>query len=90
VKLSGLPAEVSHAPYDSFGFRPWLLTALEAFGSSRAMLGSDWPVSAHGPARIGYGEWIDIVLDTLGLSESQREDVSRRTASSFYGIEQPA
>jgi L-fuconolactonase len=87
VKLSGLPAEVPSSSYDASGFRPWLLTALEAFGSSRAMAGSDWPVSAHAATRVGYDEWFELVLGSLGLSGSQREDVGWRTASAFYGLE---
>ncbi|MFD4958295.1 amidohydrolase family protein [Microbacterium sp. NPDC058389] len=63
-KLSGLPAE-SQGDWSAAQLRPFLDTALDAFGPERLLFGGDWPVS--GP----YGRWLDTVsawaLDRLGV-----------------------
>lgn len=44
VKLSGLVTEADHAAWTDADLRPFLDATLEAFGPSRLMAGSDWPV----------------------------------------------
>jgi L-fuconolactonase len=66
--------------------RPWLEVALDAFGADRAMVGSDWPVSAMLPRRLAPGRWLSMVLDELAASSAEREHLSWRTASRFYGV----
>ena len=46
AKVSGLyPASGDWSAHGTEDLRPWIDTALEAFGPERLMLGSDWPVS---------------------------------------------
>ena len=48
-KLSGLPAEAGGA-WDAGQVTPFLDAVADAFGPDRLLWGSDWPVSAIGPA----------------------------------------
>lgn len=43
-KLSGMVTEADHTSWTVASFRPYAEVALEAFGPSRVMFGSDWPV----------------------------------------------
>ena len=43
-KVSGLLTEADHQAWQTGQFRPYLDTVFEAFGPSRLMYGSDWPV----------------------------------------------
>jgi L-fuconolactonase len=86
VKLSGMPPELRDDQELSAATRPWLEVALDAFGADRAMVGSDWPVSAMLPRRFAPGRWLAMVLDELAASPAEREQLSWRTASRFYGV----
>ena len=50
------------------------------------MVGSDWPISAMPPRRLAPGRWLSMVLDELAASPAEREQLSWRTASRFYGV----
>ncbi|KQY21472.1 hypothetical protein ASD16_17970 [Cellulomonas sp. Root485] len=86
VKLSGMPPELRDDQDLAPAVRPWLEVALDAFGADRAMVGSDWPISAMLPRRLAPGRWLSIVLDELAASPAEREQLSWRTASRFYGV----
>jgi len=86
VKLSGLAPEGSPDRPVRDQAREWLLTGLDAFGPERCMLGSDWPVSAISAPREAPGEWLDHVLSDAGASDGDRDWLSWRTASAFYGV----
>jgi len=86
VKLSGMPPELRDDQDLVSAARPWLEVALDAFGTDRAMVGSDWPISAMSPRRLAPGRWLSIVLDELAASPAEREQLSWRTASRFYGV----
>jgi L-fuconolactonase len=86
VKLSGMPPELRDDQEWVSATRPSLEVALEAFGADRAMVGSDWPVSALAPRRLPPGRWLSMVLDELAASPAEREQLSWRTASRFYGV----
>ena len=86
VKLSGMPPELREDQDVETAARPWLEIALDAFGAERAMVGSDWPVSATAPRRLPPGDWLSLVLDDLGASPTEREDLAWRSASRFYGV----
>ncbi|MFF1539283.1 amidohydrolase family protein [Microbacterium sp. NPDC058269] len=51
-KLSGLPGE-ARGDWNAEQLEPFLDVAADAFGVERLMWGSDWPVSAIGPAEPG-------------------------------------
>lgn len=86
VKLSGMPPEMRDDQDLVSAALPWLEIALDAFGADRAMVGSDWPVSALAPRRLAPGAWLSMVLDELAASPAEREQLSWRTASRFYGV----
>lgn len=86
-KLSGLATEVLDpvatcarpAPY-----RPYLNHALQTFGPSRCLFGSDWPVSSTATT---YEGWFDHVVDALaGYSSDDVAAVLGATARSVYRI----
>jgi L-fuconolactonase len=81
-KLSGLMSEAPPHWRTTSALRPWLQHALTAFGPSRCMFGSDWPVLTGDSS---YRQWCDIVLDTLAmLSEEERRRVLSGTATATY------
>jgi L-fuconolactonase len=86
VKLSGIAPEGSADRPVREQARSWLVTALELFGPDRCMLGSDWPVSAISAPREAPGEWLEHVVSDLGASDGDRDWLSWRTASAFYGV----
>jgi len=86
VKLSGIAPEGSADRAVREQARRWLAAALELFGPERCMLGSDWPVSAISPPRETPGEWLEHVVSDLGASDGDRDWLTWRTASAFYGV----
>ncbi len=86
VKLSGMPPELREDQDVTSACLPWLRIALDAFGADRAMVGSDWPISAMLPRQLAPGEWLAMVLDELSASPGERELLAWRTASRFYDV----
>lgn len=84
-KLSGLVTEASWDAWTPADLRPYLEVALEAFGPSRLMVGSDWPVcllAADYPTVLGVArEFI------RSLSPGEQAAVLGGNAARFYGIE---
>ena len=86
VKLSGIAPEASSSRPVREQARAWVLTAIDAFGTERCMVGSDWPVSAVSAAGVPPGRWLADVLEDSGANVTEREWLSWRTASEFYGL----
>ncbi|HEU0206521.1 MAG TPA: amidohydrolase family protein [Pseudolysinimonas sp.] len=86
IKLSGIAPEGSADRAIREQARSWLVAAVEVFGPERCMLGSDWPVSAGGPSREAAGAWLEHVVSDVGASDSDRDWLMWRTASTFYGV----
>jgi L-fuconolactonase len=88
-KLSGLVTEMAPADCATPGriaatLKPVWHTLLEAFGPSRLMWGSDWPVVTLAAS---YDTWVaasDLLLSELSATE--REQVLHGTARRFYGL----
>jgi L-fuconolactonase len=80
IKLSGV--EPAHSIERA---HPFVSAALETFGPSRCMVGSDWPVSRR--AGEPYEAWFDHVATSFGLSEVEQELVLWRNAATTYRIE---
>ena len=83
-KLSGLVTEADWKTWRTEDLHPYADTALDAFGPSRLMFGSDWPVCTLAAT---YGQ----VADTAGeltddLSAAERADVFEGTATRVYGL----
>ena len=62
--------------------RPYLDTALEAFGPSRLMFGSDWPVCI---VAASYAQVIALVRDAIGeYSADEQQRILGGTAEDVY------
>jgi len=83
-KLSGVATEADHANWTVDQLRPYVETALEAFGFDRVAFGGDWPVAVQA---IAYPRWVEIVDEVLsGESEENQRKVWRDTANRFYRL----
>ncbi|MDQ7876660.1 amidohydrolase family protein [Microbacterium sp. QXD-8] len=82
VKLSGLAPESSDAAAFGANVDAFIDRGLEAFGSQRAMIGSDWPVSSHFGMPTTFTEWAARVERIVGASDWPA--VSSTTARSVY------
>ena len=83
-KLSGVVTEVRHPAWTPALLEPYVHLAMEAFGSSRLMFGSDWPVCR---LRGEYGDWTRAAEQlTAGWSDDERTALWGGTAQRVYGI----
>ncbi len=84
-KLSGMVTEAGPRAWTRATLEPYAEVVLEAFGPSRVMFGSDWPVCL---AACSYSRWLTTVRELCaGLSETERERVLGGTARRAYGLE---
>ncbi|MFM7923167.1 MAG: amidohydrolase family protein, partial [Planctomycetaceae bacterium] len=83
-KLSGLVTEADWQRWTVADLRPYVETAIEAFGVERCMFGTDWPVCELA------AEYSDVVAAfrelTSELSVAERERIFGGTAIQFYGL----
>ena len=85
-KLSGMVTEAKWKQWRPDEFTPYLDAVFEAFGASRLMIGSDWPVCTLSSS---YSETIGIVLNyTAQLSGGSARRDSRSRLARIYGIDQ--
>ena len=83
-KLSGLVTEADWVGWKAEDIHPYLDVAFEAFGPSRLMIGSDWPVCLMASP---YGRAIDVVKNYLQFHPSDvREAVLGRNALRFWRL----
>jgi L-fuconolactonase len=83
-KLSGMVTETNWKQWRSADFTPYLDVVLAAFGSSRLMIGSDWPVSILSGE---YESVMGIVIDYLKtLSPSEQAAIMGENCARFYRI----
>ncbi|CAM3957028.1 amidohydrolase [Kibdelosporangium persicum] len=83
-KLSGLVTEADWAQWTVEDLRPYADVVLEAFGPSRVMFGSDWPVCLLAGS---YAEVVGAAEDlTSGLSPADRDQVFGGTAVRAYRL----
>lgn len=83
-KLSGMVTEADPKSWTVSDLAPYADTVLEAFGPSRLMFGSDWPVctlAASYAQVLGAAEEL-----TVGLSDSEQAEVFSGTASRVYAL----
>jgi len=87
-KLSGLVTEADWRSWTAGQLRPYLDAALESFGPSRLMLGSDWPVCTVAAT---YKDVVGLVLEAIEeYSETERYCVLEGTAEKTYFRPPPA
>ena len=83
-KLSGLITEATWNEWTPADLRPYIETALEAFGPRRCMFGSDWPVcKLAGSYEQVYGALMEVVGD---LSRDEQDWILGKTATEFYQL----
>jgi L-fuconolactonase len=83
-KLSGLVTEADWSTWTPDDLRPYVETVLEAFGPSRLMFGSDWPVCLLAAS---YERVVDTSRQlTADLTATERARVSGGTAIETYGL----
>jgi L-fuconolactonase len=84
-KLSGLVTEASWSDWTPADLVPYLDVALEAFGPTRLMIGSDWPVCTLAGE---YAAVMATVRDYVArLSPAEQHAILGGTATRFYGLE---
>jgi L-fuconolactonase len=83
-KLSGMITEVRDPTWTPALLEPYVDVALEAFGPSRLMFGTDWPVCR---LRGEYAEWLAAVRGFIArLSSDEQAAIMGGTAARVYGI----
>ncbi len=83
-KVSGLVTEADWQHWRPADFRPFLEVVFGAFGPSRLMFGSDWPVCT---VAASYAEVAEVVADYVQqLSPTEQAEVWGNTAHRFYGL----
>jgi L-fuconolactonase len=83
-KISGMVNEADMVQWRATDFAPYVAVALDLFGPSRLMFGSDWPVCRMAAE---YSEVVAVAQSTLiGLSADERAGVFGGNAIRFYGL----
>lgn len=84
-KLSGLVTEADWQAWTVDDLRPYVETALEAFGPQRLMYGSDWPVCELAAS---YQQVYDAARDLVRqLTPTEQDRIFGGTACEFYGLQ---
>ena len=86
-KLSGMVTEASWTGWSQSDFVLYLDVIFEAFGPSRLMIGSDWPVCTLAS---DYKETMQIIIEYIALnSETDRELIMGGNAEKIYNLLNP-
>ena len=81
-KLSGMVTEVRDPQWTPEMLRPYVETALVAFGPTRLIFGTDWPVCL---LRSSYSDWTNAVSGFLApLSEAEQRAIMGENAARIY------
>ncbi|MFC1443402.1 amidohydrolase family protein [Streptacidiphilus sp. N1-10] len=84
AKLSGLVTEADWHRWSTADLRPYVGTALDAFGPDRLMAGSDWPVCT---LAADYGRVMDTARDLVSaLGQDEQRAVLGGTAVRAYRL----
>lgn len=86
LKMSGLAPEASATQPLFPQIRPFAREALDVFGPTRVLAGSDFPVSAVTGHDLGYDQWFDWIRGDLGLDEGELTQVMHRNAERTYSL----
>ncbi|HEX6463511.1 MAG TPA: amidohydrolase family protein [Vicinamibacterales bacterium] len=81
-KLSGLVTEADWRSWTPGQLRPYIDAALESFGPSRLMIGTDWPVCT---VAASYWTVVALVAEAIDeYSEAERQQILEGTARKVY------
>ena len=82
-KLSGLVTEADYQQWTVAQLKPFVEVALDAFGPSRLLFGSDWPVCT---VACGYSHWCKIAEEMLSTcTATERDAIFGLNAQRVYG-----
>jgi L-fuconolactonase len=84
-KVSGMATEANWQSWTEKDLRPYLDTVSDAFGASRLMFGSDWPVCLLASNYSQVKQVIDNYVKAF--TDLERAQIFGKTAASFYGLE---
>ena len=83
-KISGMVTEADWYGWKANDFRPYMDAVVNAFGISRVMIGSDWPVCTLAGK---YGEVMGMAMDYIGqFSQYEREMILGVNAVRVYSL----
>lgn len=83
-KLSGLVTEADWSHWTLAQLKPYIDVVVEAFGPSRLMVGSDWPVCLLASE---YVPWFSLLREYFAsFTAVERSDLFGGTAARFYGV----
>lgn len=85
-KLSGLPTEADWQNWTKEQLIPWILHAIDIFGTERCLFGGDWPVVNLAG---GYTRWrkcVEESLQLLPISAQQRSAITAQNARRIYSL----
>jgi L-fuconolactonase len=83
-KISGMVTEADFKQWTPEQLQPYFDVVLDAFGPSRLMYGSDWPVCL---VATKYSGWLQLVKQVLSdLSDSEKEQIFYKNAVETYQL----
>jgi L-fuconolactonase len=83
-KMSGMVTEADRHNWSAEDFRPYMEVVLEAFGTKRLTIGSDWPVCTLAGE---YGRVMSIAADFIAqLSENEQKAIWEENPRRIYGL----
>jgi len=83
-KVSGMVTEADWCTWTEADLRPYWETVLEAFGPSRLLFGSDWPVCR---LACDYARWYQTVAQFIApLSDAEQARILGGTAADIYRL----
>ena len=88
VKCSGL-VERAGVEWSKDSVKPYVATLIEAFGTRRVMFATNWPVITISSTYVLWVNTLVQILDELGLSKDEKDDMMWRTASNHYRVAWP-
>ena len=84
-KISGMVTEADWHNWSFEDFKPYMEAVLEAFGSDRLTIGSDWPVCTLAGQ---YGNVINIASEFISnLSENEQKAIWEDNPKRLYGLQ---
>ncbi|MES2648184.1 MAG: amidohydrolase family protein [Bacteroidota bacterium] len=85
AKISGLGTTANNSAWQEEDIKPYILFALENFGTSRCFVGGDWPVSLLAGSYTHTWNAYRNILESL-LQDNQLQDVYSNNAKEFYRL----
>ena len=83
-KLSGMATEANWQNWTKDDLWPYAEVVMEAFGPTRMMFGSDWPVAR---LAVEYGDWVGLCREFIStLSDSEQAMIEGEVAIRAYDL----